>query len=169
MRRYSGLPGARRVNRRDIEIIQRELPLDLLELNILTPLPGSEDHQVLWKKGIDMDADLNKYDLEHVVTDHPVMSRAELQALYVEAWSLYYTRAHIETMIRRAFATGVPVMSLIKMLARFSNMVQLENLNPLQGGILRMKPGRSAGRAAARERACLLPAPLRGCSARTGK
>jgi hypothetical protein len=42
-------------------------------------------------------------------------------------------------MIRRAYATGVPVMSLIKMLARFSNMVQLENLNPLQGGILRMK------------------------------
>jgi hypothetical protein len=42
-------------------------------------------------------------------------------------------------MIRRAFATGVPVMSLIKMLARFSNMMQLENLNPLQGGILRMK------------------------------
>jgi hypothetical protein len=30
-------------------------------------------------------------------------------------------------------------MSLIKMLARFSNMVQLENLNPLQGGIFRMK------------------------------
>src|SRR6187399_2547268 len=30
--------------RRDIEIIQRELPLDLLEFNILTPLPGSEDH-----------------------------------------------------------------------------------------------------------------------------
>jgi hypothetical protein len=30
-------------------------------------------------------------------------------------------------------------MSLIKMLARFSNMMQLENLNPLQGGILRMK------------------------------
>ena len=135
-----GFPGDTPASiRRDIEIIQRELPLDLLELNILTPLPGSEDHQVLWKKGIDMDADLNKYDLEHVVTDHPIMNRAELQALYVEAWSLYYTRAHIETMIRRAFATGVPVMSLIKMLARFSNMVQLENLNPLQGGILRMK------------------------------
>jgi hypothetical protein len=135
-----GFPGDTAASiRRDIEIIQRELPLDLLELNILTPLPGSEDHQVLWKKGIDMDADLNKYDLEHVVTDHPVMSRAELQALYVEGWSLYYTRAHIETMIRRAYATGVPVMSLIKMLARFSNMMQLENLNPLQGGILRMK------------------------------
>jgi len=49
--------------RRDIEIIQRELPLDMLEFNILTPLPGSEDHKVLWGKGVDLDADLNKYDL----------------------------------------------------------------------------------------------------------
>ena len=30
---------------RDIGIIQRELPLDLLEFHVLTPLPGSEDHQ----------------------------------------------------------------------------------------------------------------------------
>src|SRR5712671_6446675 len=82
--------------RRDIGIIQRELPLDLLEFNILTPLPGSEDHQVLWKKGVAMDPDLNRYDLEHVVTDHPTLTRAELQAAYEEAWGLYYTREHIE-------------------------------------------------------------------------
>ena len=30
---------------RDIRIIQRELPIDLLEFHCLTPLPGSEDHQ----------------------------------------------------------------------------------------------------------------------------
>ena len=32
---------------RDIEIIKRELPIDLLEFFFLTPLPGSEDHQKL--------------------------------------------------------------------------------------------------------------------------
>ena len=32
---------------RDIEIIKKELPLDILEFFILTPLPGSEDHQTL--------------------------------------------------------------------------------------------------------------------------
>ncbi len=36
---------------RDIEIIKSELPLDLLELFYLTPLPGSEDHKLLLKKG----------------------------------------------------------------------------------------------------------------------
>ena len=57
--------------RRDIAIIKRELPIDVLEFFCLTPLPGSEDHRVLWKKGVAMDADLNKYDVEHVCTAHP--------------------------------------------------------------------------------------------------
>ena len=56
---------------RDIEIIKRELPLDILEFFFLTPLPGSEDHKVLWRKGVWMDPDLNKYDLNHRVTHHP--------------------------------------------------------------------------------------------------
>ena len=32
--------------RHDIQIIQKELPLDMLEFFILTPLPGSEDHKI---------------------------------------------------------------------------------------------------------------------------
>ena len=50
--------------RRDIAIIQEELPLDIVEFFCLTPLPGSEDHQILWKKGVVMDTDLNRYDVE---------------------------------------------------------------------------------------------------------
>lgn len=125
--------------RRDIAIIQRELPLDLLEFFILTPLPGSEDHQALWRKRVPMDPDLNRYDLEHVVTDHPRMIRDELQAVYEEAWPLYYTRKHMETLQRRAVATGVPVMSLIKVLVPFSLMVRLERVHPLQSGLLRQR------------------------------
>ena len=41
--------------RRDIAIIKEELPIDLLEFFCLTPLPGSEDHQTLWKNGVAMD------------------------------------------------------------------------------------------------------------------
>jgi radical SAM superfamily enzyme YgiQ (UPF0313 family) len=125
--------------RRDISIIQRELPLDMLEFNILTPLPGSEDHQVLWKKGVDMDADLNKYDLEHAVTDHPTMTRAELDQIYQEAWSLYYTPEHIETLLRRAMVTNIPLLSFIKVLVQFTTMMQVEKVHPLQSGLIRLK------------------------------
>ncbi len=125
--------------RRDIEIIKHELPIDLLEFFCLTPLPGSEDHQTLWKNGIAMDSDLNKYDVEHVCTAHSKMSMDEWQDIYHEAWSLYYTPKHMRTLLRRAVATGVPVGNLAKYLLTFSTTDRLEKVHPLQGGILRLK------------------------------
>jgi radical SAM superfamily enzyme YgiQ (UPF0313 family) len=125
--------------RRDIAIIQEELPLDIVEFFCLTPLPGSEDHQILWKNGSVMDTDLNRYDVEHVCTGHARMSREQWEAIYRESWSLYYTPKHMETLLRRAVATGVSVNSLIKVLVNFATAVWLENVHPLQGGILRLK------------------------------
>jgi radical SAM superfamily enzyme len=125
--------------RRDIAIIKDELPIDLLEFFCLTPLPGSEDHQTLWKNGVAMDLDLNRYDVEHVCTAHSKMSREEWQDIYHEAWLLYYTPAHMKTLLRRAAATGVPIANLAKYLLTFSTTDRLEKVHPLQGGIFRLK------------------------------
>lgn len=125
--------------RRDIAIIQEELPLDVIEFFILTPLPGSEDHQVLWKKGVEMDADLNIYDVEHVCTAHPKMSKQQWEDIYHEAWALYYSPDHMKTLLRRAVATGVPLARLVKVLVSFATTVPLENVHPLQSGLLRLK------------------------------
>ena len=125
--------------RRDIEIIQRELPLDIVEFFCLTPLPGSEDHQKLWRKGVDMDPDLNKYDLENVCTNHPNMTREELTAIYKEAWGLYYSKEHMRTLLRRTAATGGPMASMVKLLLNFSLTVGLEGLHPIQSGVLRLR------------------------------
>jgi radical SAM superfamily enzyme YgiQ (UPF0313 family) len=125
--------------RRDIAIIQKELPLDIIEFFMLTPLPGSEDHQALWTSGVAMESDLNNYDAEHVCTAHPVMSAKEWEAIYREAWALYYTPAHMATLLRRAAATGVRMSSLVKLLVAFAMMVPLENLHPLQSGLFRLK------------------------------
>jgi radical SAM superfamily enzyme YgiQ (UPF0313 family) len=135
-----GFPGDTPASiRRDIAILQRELPLDVVEFFCLTPLPGSEDHQVLWKKGIPMDPDLNIYDVEHVCTAHAKMSKSEWEAIYHEAWALYYTPEHMRTLMRRAAATGVPLHSLLKVLVQFATTVRLENVHPLQSGLLRLK------------------------------
>ena len=125
--------------RRDIEIIKRELPLDILEFFLLTPLPGSEDHKTLWSKSVGMDADLNRYDLEHVVTAHPRMTRSEWERIGAEAWALYYTPEHIETVMRRGRACGINIFSLMIILLWFSSSFPVENVHPLQGGILRLK------------------------------
>jgi hypothetical protein len=36
----------------DIDIIEKELPIDILEFFCLTPLPGSEDHKKLHAAGV---------------------------------------------------------------------------------------------------------------------
>ncbi|MFB3081980.1 MAG: radical SAM protein [Gammaproteobacteria bacterium] len=125
--------------RRDIAILQEELPLDIIEFFCLTPLPGSEDHQILWNKGIAMDPDLNIYDCENVCTAHPKMTKREWEDIYHEAWSLYYTPKHMKILLRRAAATGVPIGSLVKLLVTFGTSVRLEGVHPLQSGLLRLK------------------------------
>jgi radical SAM superfamily enzyme YgiQ (UPF0313 family) len=125
--------------RRDIAIIQKELPLDVLEFFCLTPLPGSEDHQKLWTRGVAMDPDLNNYDTEHACTGHARMSRQEWEGIYHEAWSLYYTPEHMKTLLRRTAATNGPMRSLAKLLFTFSTTDRVEGVHPLQSGIFRLK------------------------------
>ncbi|HLJ93323.1 MAG TPA: radical SAM protein, partial [Gemmataceae bacterium] len=92
---------------RDIQTIQRELPIDVLEFFILTPLPGSADHQALDRQGVWMDPDMNRYDVEHVTTAHARMSAQEWRDIYDRAWHLYYSPEHVETLLRRARASRI--------------------------------------------------------------
>ena len=125
--------------RHDLEIIKKELPLDALEFFVLTPLPGSEDHKILYEKNVWMDPDMNKYELEHVVTAHAKMTREEWQSAYRSAWDVFYTDEHLETIMRRAHATGINIRSLMPVLMWFSSAMKIENLHPLQWGIFRVK------------------------------
>jgi hypothetical protein len=123
----------------DIEMIKRELPVDCLEFFVLTPLPGSEDHQKLARAGVAMERDMNRYDLEHVCTGHGRMTEAEWQDIYHRAWSQYYSMEHIETLLRRAIADGIPAKRLMLSLVVFRGMPLIENVHPLQGGYLRRR------------------------------
>jgi Radical SAM superfamily len=125
---------------RDIEIIKRELPLDILELFYLTPLPGSEDHKVLLEKGVWMDPDMNKYDLSHRLTRHPKMSDAEWDEAYRAAWESFYTLEHIRTVLRRSAAVrrGRPSTTLSTLLW-FKLVSAYEGVHPLEGGAFRLK------------------------------
>jgi Radical SAM superfamily len=125
---------------RDVEIIKRELAVDILEFFVLTPLPGSEDHKTLDAQGVWMDPDMNKYDLNHIVTAHPKMSSAEWKATYDAAWRAYYTPDHVRTILRRAARSevGRPGTTLTTILW-FLLMIRFEGVHPLEGGALRLK------------------------------
>ena len=124
---------------RDIEIIKRELPIDILEFFFLTPLPGSEDHKKMSAAGVVMDADLNKYDLTHAVTAHPRMSKQEWEETYRLAWQTYYTPEHCERVMRRAARMAVHPNRLLLPLAGFPHYVEHENVHPLEAGFVRKK------------------------------
>ena len=124
---------------RDVEIIKRELPLDMLEFFCLTPLPGSEDHKHLFEKGVAIDPDLNKYDLEHVTMGHPRMSKAEWEAAYRRAWEIYYSPEHMTTILRRAAAHGHWLPTTQFVMQWFHFCISVERIHPLEGGYLRRK------------------------------
>ncbi len=123
----------------DIRVIQKELPVDLLEFFYLTPLPGSEDHQKLHEAGTWMDPDINKYDLNHAVVGHSRMSKAEWEQVYHDAWENYYTDEHIETVLKRAMATGISPGKALFLIVWFKGCIRIEGIHPLEGGFLRLK------------------------------
>ena len=135
-----GLPGEKPASvLQDIRMMQKELAIDLLEPHCLTALPGSEDHQKLHEAGTFLDPDLNKYDLDHVTTQHSTMTVEEWTQLYHDTWKEFYTPEHMETVLRRAAATGIPLDNMMALLLWFHFCIVYEKIDPLQGGYLRRK------------------------------
>jgi radical SAM superfamily enzyme YgiQ (UPF0313 family) len=124
---------------RDIEIIKKELPLDGLEFFCLTPLPGSEDHRNHCEREAWIDPDMNKYDLEHVTMEHPLMSNEEWKLAYRSAWKQYYTVDHIERVLHRAAAKDQDIYKVMFLLLCLGGSITLEGIHPLEAGMFRRK------------------------------
>lgn len=124
---------------RNIEIIKKEMPLDIIEFFFLTPLPGSEDHKVMHLAGTWMDPDINFYDLHHRVSHHPKMSDAEWEKLYRDCWLQYYNLEHMETVLYRGAASGLKIKNLWLTQVAFYCSIMYEDVHPLECGVIRRK------------------------------
>ncbi len=126
--------------RHDIETLKRELAIDMIFLNFLTPLPGSEDHARLTREKIWMDPDMNRYDINHRVTHHPVMSDAEWDAAHMEAHEAFYDWEHMRTIVRRLVALGSKKrISTIARLMLYREALRLEKVAALEAGYIRIR------------------------------
>jgi len=124
----------------DIDIIKRELPIDLIYFTNLTPLPGCEDHQRLTREKVWMDPDLNKYDLNHRVTHHARMSDEEWDQVYAEVWHRFYSFDHVETIFKRMAALrSNKRYSTLHRLLWYRDFYRLYGCHPLEGGVGRTK------------------------------
>jgi hypothetical protein len=91
-----------------------------------------------------MDPDLNNYDLAHRVTHHPTMSDAELDKTYEEAWDTYYTRGHMDTVLRRMFALGSNKrLKTVERLIGFGVVTRQQGMRSYDMGVIRRKSRKS--------------------------
>ncbi len=86
--------------RRDVHALADDIGVDLASFFMLTPLPGSRDHEALVRAGRPLDPDYNRFDSFHAVTDHPLMTRTEWQSAYDYAWSYFYSTPRIRARLR---------------------------------------------------------------------
>ncbi len=127
----------------DIRLIQREIPIDILEFFLLTALPGSADHRALYEQGEWLEPDLNQYDLEHVTMRHPTMDADTLREAYDRAWHQYYSPEHVQTLLRRANVRGAGIRHVAAAILAYYGAYRSESLHPLQCGLLRRRVRRT--------------------------
>jgi hypothetical protein len=77
--------------------------------------------------------------VEHVTTAHPRMSAKQWRAIYDRAWHLYYSPAHVETLLRRAKASGISLGRMVWSVLCYYGSYRFEKVHPLQCGIVRRK------------------------------
>ena len=124
----------------DVEVIKRDLAIDDIYLNYLTPLPGSEDHKKLYEAGVWMDPDMNKYTLSTRVTHHSKMSDAEWEGAYREFHARYYNFEHMATILRRMVAFGSKRrLSTIHRLVGYRESVRHEGVSFVESGYVRIR------------------------------
>jgi hypothetical protein len=82
---------------------------------------------------------MNIYDLEHVCTTHPKMSKDEWQGIYRRAWDAYYDMDHLETLMRRATTVERNPKRIMEIALEFYGCFKYEGVHPLQGGFIRRK------------------------------
>jgi radical SAM superfamily enzyme YgiQ (UPF0313 family) len=68
-----------------------DVGVDLASFFIVTPLPGTEDHDKAVREGMIADWDFNQYDSQHMVSHHPRMTREQVVQAYRDAYLTFYS------------------------------------------------------------------------------
>ncbi|MBI3996991.1 MAG: radical SAM protein [Candidatus Omnitrophica bacterium] len=122
---------------RDIRRLTDELGPEQASFFMLTPLPGSQDHVELCRRGASMDADLNRYDSFHATTDHPRMSREEWTQAYHEAWTSFYGLENMTRILQRVSAENY--WAVFANFIWYKNSTMVEQGHPMIHGFIRLK------------------------------
>ncbi|MBI3009494.1 MAG: radical SAM protein [Candidatus Omnitrophica bacterium] len=123
--------------RQDIDQLIEDLGPEQASFFMLTPLPGSQDHSVLVRQGVELDADLNRYDSFHATTRHPKMSREEWTQAYNEAWKRFYSLKNMKRILWRVNPENY--WAVFANFIWYKNSWEVEQGHPMIHGFVRLK------------------------------
>jgi radical SAM superfamily enzyme YgiQ (UPF0313 family) len=120
----------------DVRTLRETLLVDQASFFMLTPLPGSRDHQTAIKNGVPMDPDYNNFDSFHATTPHAQMSKAEWERAFRDAWSTFYSFEYMrQSLLRQNPHTYWAVLK--NLIWYRSGMI--EGAHPMITGFFRLK------------------------------
>jgi len=126
--------------RHNVRRLRDEVGVDLASFFLLTPLAGSQDHTQALAAGVAMDADLNRHDTFHAITDPGAMAREEAEAVYRESWREFYSFEH-----RRRRLAAWPEdqrATLLQNYLWYGCATEVDEFHPMMTGFVRRKPRR---------------------------
>ncbi|TLY29736.1 MAG: radical SAM protein [Ignavibacteria bacterium] len=132
--------------KQDIAELQR-IGFDSASFYILTPLPGSKDHQRWWHDRRWMDEDFNTYDSAHVAVAPERMTKDELMEAYRTTWEQFYSTEHMVNVLKTWRHDWRYYWDRIFFFAWYLYASRIERLHPMNCGFwtVRHRRDRRAG------------------------
>jgi len=121
----------------DIERLKWELRVDKASFFMLTPIPGSRDHEQMVRRGEWMEPDLNSYDSFHETMRHPNFKPGEWYATYCKAWESFYSFDYMRAVL--ANASPETYWNLFRNFIWYRNSALIERGHPMIHGFFRLK------------------------------
>lgn len=128
---------------RDIQYLMDVIHPDIASFFMMTPLPGSEDHLQMKKRGDWMDPDFNKRDSFHATIQHPHMTADEWTRAYENAWKSFYSKENLTKILSRWSHDPTTYWNVMINLIWYKNASLIEREHPMIAGFFRMKDRRS--------------------------
>lgn len=123
--------------REDIERLKRELKVEQVSFFMLTPIPGSRDHERMVREGEWMDPDLNTYDSFHETLRHPNFKAGEWYGTYRWAWENFYSFEYMREVL--ANANPENYWNIFRNFIWYKNSALIEQGHPMIHGFFRLK------------------------------
>lgn len=112
----------------------QEIGFDSASFYILSPLPGSKDHQRWWRERRWMDEDFNTYDSAHVAVAPERMTKDELMRAYHDAWDQFYSTNHMVSVLKAWRHDRHDYWNRLFFFAAYTYASKIERLHPMNCG-----------------------------------